>query len=179
MSDIEILQQMISKKAKIQVSKRKIVTLTEFQETDSRVEISGIPSSSIILKMDSFPPPEHFFACSKGECKRADYAIIAKSGNKKRILYIEMKKTQDPEKDIIRQFKGAECVMTYCKNIAETFYNAKNFLKDYKPRFVAFYHTSIRKRKTRVDRKASKHNRPEKMLKIQWPKRMQYNHLVG
>jgi len=179
MSDIDILHRMISEKSKIQPSKRNTVTLTEANEKDSIVEISGIPSNSIIIKIDQFPPPEHFFSCIKGECKRADYAIIAESGKRKRILFIELKKTNDLEKEIILQFKGAECVMAYCKGIAEFFYDAKDLLKDFKPRFVAFYHTSIRKRKTRIHRKASKHNTPEKLLKIQWPKRMQYNQLVG
>ncbi|KPA17788.1 hypothetical protein MHK_001989 [Candidatus Magnetomorum sp. HK-1] len=182
MTDIDILNQMISDKAKVpmvQHNKKQSVTLVENQAQDSSIEISGIPLNAIIIKIDSFPSPDHLFAGSKGECKRADFAIIADSGKKKRILFIEMKRSKHLEKDIILQFKGAECVLAYCIKVAENFFNVEHFLKDYKPRFVSFYHTSIRKRKTRLTRKALKHSTPEKMMKVQWPKKMQYNHLVG
>ncbi|ETR66270.1 MAG: hypothetical protein OMM_05730 [Candidatus Magnetoglobus multicellularis str. Araruama] len=182
MTDIEILDQMISDKAKVPMgvhNNKQSVTLIEDKVPDSRIEISGIPLNAIIIKIDSFPSPDFLFAGSKGECKRADYAIISESGNKKRILYIEMKRSKHLEKDIILQFKGAECVLAYCIKIADKFFHAQQLLKDYKPRFVTFYHTSIRKRKTRLTRKDLKHNSPEKMMKVQWPKRMQYNHLVG
>ena len=91
MTDIDILNRMIKDAAKIQASEvyeKKAVTLIEDQTRNSKVEISGIPSNAIIIKIDSFPPPEHIFSCSKGECKRADFAIIAESKGKKRILYM-------------------------------------------------------------------------------------------
>ncbi|MFZ4438679.1 MAG: hypothetical protein ACOYOS_09655 [Syntrophales bacterium] len=155
------------------------VTLQEPQAPDSSIDIAGIPSDAIVIKVDTFPSPDFIFCGSKGECKRADYVIIADSGGKKRILYIEMKRTKDSLKEVIRQLAGARCFMHYCQEIGKHFWNEQDFLKNYQHRFVSIGHTSIAKRKTRVDRSPGKHETPEKVMKIDWPRRLQFNHLVG
>ncbi len=97
MSDLKIMEQLIKDSAKtsLQVKYNKTyVELIEEGITDP-VTIVGIPSDSVVIKIDSFWAPDYIFSGTKGECKRADYIIIADNNGKKRIIYIEMKKTRD------------------------------------------------------------------------------------
>jgi hypothetical protein len=143
------------------------------------VVIVGIPPDAMIIKVDVFQSPDAIFSGSKGECKRADYVIIADSGGKKRILYIEMKKTKGSLKEVIQQLTGARCFLRYCQEIGKSFWYDNIFLNDYQHRFVSIDHTSIPKRKTREVRRSAKHDTPEKVMKIDWPHRLQFNRLVG
>lgn len=182
MTELEILNQMIKDIAKVSLDFKKdkaSVKLDEPQAPGSSVVICGIPPDAIVIKVDAFRSPDTVFAGSKGECKRADYVIIADSGHKKRILYIEMKKTKASLKEVVKQLTGAKCFMSYCQEIGKSFWNEKNFLKDYQHRFVSIGHTGIKKRKTRMERITSKHDTPETLMKIDYPNRLQFNHLVG
>jgi hypothetical protein len=68
------------------------VILNEPQVNGSDVKISGVPKDLLAIKIDKFPPPDKLFSGTKGECKRADFALIADNGKKKRILIIELKR---------------------------------------------------------------------------------------
>jgi len=175
MSDIDILHQMIKDSAKLSCDKR--VILTEFEEPDSSVSISGLPKETIVIKADVFKSPDTMFNGSFGECRRADYVIVAEK--KKVILCIEMKAKKGSEKEIIQQLTGAQCFIAYCREIGKAFWNRKNFLDDYAYRFVSIGHTSIPKRPTRISRKTGVHDFPKRMLKIDWPHDLQFNHLAG
>lgn len=52
-------------------------------------------------------------------------------------------------------------------------------LKGYVYRFVSIGHLSIAKQKTRMSRKTGVHDRLDKMLKIDWPHHLEFNHLAG
>jgi len=182
MTDLEILEHMLKDAARVAITVtngKASVTLDEPQTPDSSVIISGLPSDAIVMKVDAFQSPDAIFCGSKGECKRADYVIVTDSGTKKRIIYIEIKKTKDSWKDIVRQLEGARCFMSYCQEIGKTFWNDKDFLNNYKSRFISIGHTSIPKRRTRIERKSGRHDSPDKALKIDWPHRLQFNHLAG
>lgn len=182
MTDFEILDQMIKDTSKVSAMikyGKAFAILNEPQSPGSSVTIYGIPSGALIIKVDTFQSPDTIFCGSKGECKRADYVIVSDSGNKKRILYIEMKKTKDSRNSVIKQLAGAKCFMSYCQEIGKMFWNKRDFLEEYHHRFVSIGHISIAKRKTRVDRQTGKHDTPEKAMKIDWPKRLQLNHLLG
>ena len=182
MSDIRILDQMIKDSAKVALTERhskKVAVLTEHQQPDSVVTIAGMPDNAIIIKADVFKSPDTVFLGSKGECKRADYIIVADTGNKKTIICVEMKVTKYPKKEIIQQLAGAQYFIIYCQEIGKAFWNQSEFLKGYKYRFVSISHTGIPKRKTRVERPTGIHNRPEQMLKISSPHYLQFSHLAG
>ena len=182
MSDLDILHQMIKNAAKLSLEDnygKKGVTLTEPQHANSSVTIFGMPEDVIVIKADAFKSPDTVFNGSHGECKRADFVIIADAGNKKVILYIEMKATKGSEKEIIQQLTGAHCFVAYCQRIGQAFWNEQNFLNGYAHCFVSIAHTSIPKKKTQITRPAGTHDRPDRMLKIDWPHHLQFNHLAG
>jgi len=182
-SDIDILNEMIKDNAKISTEDnygKLKVTLTEPQQPDSSATIFGLPNDAITIKVDTFKSPDTIFNCSNGECKRSDFIIIADTVNKKVIIHIEMKaKTGKTNNDIIKQLKGADCFVTYCRKIGKEFWNKPDFLKDYNTRFVAIVHTSIGKKKTRITPGIGVHDSPEQMLKIDSPHHLQFNHLAG
>lgn len=182
-SDIYILHKMIKDNAKISpeetYSKLKVV-LSEPQHPNSSATISGLPNNAITIKVDTFKSPDTIFNCSNGECKRSDFVIIADTGNKKVILHIEIKMTKGKkEKDTIKQLKGGNCFIAYCQKIGQEFWEKQDFLDGYNTRFVSIGHTSIAKQKTRMTRNSGVHDSPERMLKIDSPHHLQFNHLAG
>ena len=91
-----------------------------------------------------------------------------------------MKKTNEQANIIIKQLKGAECVIDYCCKIASAFYGAKNFLSGYEPRFISFAHTGTgSSQRTRLEQPQAKHNTPENMMKIGWPANIHFKHIAG
>jgi hypothetical protein len=182
MSDIDILHQMIKDEATLALEERnnkKQVTLTEPQFTDVSVTIFGMPDKAIAIKADAFKSPNSVFNGSRGECKRADFVIVADTEGKKVIICIEMKATRDSEKEIIQQLEGAQCFVAYCQEIGKVFWKQDDFLKGYSYRFISINHISMPKRKTRAIRQSGIHDRPERMLKISSPHHLQFNQLAG
>jgi hypothetical protein len=182
MDSVSLLKRMIKASAQVALDvcgATASVELREPQFPDSILRIRGIPADAIVIKMDSFPAPDALFNCDKGECKRADYVIVAILPNKRRILYLELKRTKASRGDVVKQLLGAECALLYCKQVAEAFFDEASLLAGYQSRFVSCGHTSINKRRTRIERSAARHDRPERFMKVDWPSTLEFNHLVG
>jgi len=182
MPDLAILHQMIKDGAKVPLLDKhgkKSVVLSEPQHPGSSVTIAGMPDNAIVIKADAFTPPKSVFNGLKGECKRADFVIVANTGNKKSIVCIEMKATKAPEKEVIQQLSGAKCFIVYCQEIGKSFWKQQDFLVGYSFRFISIGHTSIPKRPTRIDPSAGVHDHPDRMLKISSSHRLQFDQLVG
>jgi hypothetical protein len=192
MSDIATLKEMINETATVPLEENQdgkrlkhSAKLTEPQDSYC-VTIYGMPANDeiIIIKADNFASPRSIFSGSKGECKRADFVIVADTAIEKIIICIEIKKTSDSNKTIIEQLTGAKCFVTYCQEIGKAFWKQPNFLNAYQYRFVSIGHISIskkttrRKRKTDIERSSVTHDRPELMLKIKSPTNLQFNYLV-
>ncbi|MGB3512349.1 MAG: hypothetical protein WBA93_24550 [Microcoleaceae cyanobacterium] len=184
-SDIALLKQMINPTATVPLEEnyqKKLVTLIEPSD-NYEITIYGMPDDDevIIIKVDAFGAPTAIFQGNRGECKRADFVIIADTDKKKVILFIEMKgrKKTSKEKEIIQQLKGAQCFVAYCREIGQLFWQQENFLSGYKYRFVSIKDIKIPKKKTRFDCKTDCHDRPENMLKISSPRNLQFNYLIG
>jgi hypothetical protein len=184
MSDIAILQEMIKNTATLVLedyhSKKKI-TLEEPPPASYSVTIHGMPNEDeiIVIKADTFISPNSIFEGSYGECKRADFVIVADTGKQKVIICIEMKAGKGgSEKEIIQQLKGAQCFINYCREVGQSFWEKQNFLKEYKYRFVSIRNISISKKPTRSSTQTPENDRPEKMLKITSPKGLQFNSLI-
>ena len=107
MSDITILKQIIQNTARVPLEedvygKRKVI-LTETNPPNYSVTINGIPDDDqvIVIKSDNFVEPKAVFQGSKGECKRADFVIVANTEKKKVIFCIELKSGNPDNQEII------------------------------------------------------------------------------
>ncbi|EDX71888.1 hypothetical protein MC7420_6974 [Coleofasciculus chthonoplastes PCC 7420] len=69
--------------------------------------------------------------------------------------------------------------MAYCQEIGRKFWQQKSFLDNYQSRFVSIGHINVPKRKTRIERSTGNYDSPERMLKIDWPDYIEFNHLAG
>jgi hypothetical protein len=188
--DISILKEMFKDSATVPLeehphdSTKKLVKLAELGSSAGySITIHGMPddAESIVIKADGFISPQAVFAGSKGECKRADFVIIVNSAKSKAIVCIELKarNTTSTEQDIIQQLKGARCFIAYSQEIGKFFWGKKDFLDDYKDRYVSIRNISISKKPTRLPPKTGMHDRPERMLKISAPHYLQLNELIG
>lgn len=182
MTDIEVFAQLINGCGQCPVEEsygKGSVLLKEPCCPDSQVRVQGVPLNAIVVRVDSFASPDNVFANSRGECKRADYAIIAEKNSKTVVLYIEMKRTKDSFNDIVKQLTGARCFIHYCAELGKAFWNERDFMRNAEHRFVSIGHTSIGKRTTRIERNGSRNDRPDRALKIDWPHYLQFNQLTG
>ncbi|MHC5725471.1 MAG: hypothetical protein ACYT04_47725 [Nostoc sp.] len=184
MSDIAILKEMIKEIATVPLQNRHDkmqVTLTEPPPTDYSVTINGMPHNDdvIVIKADAFNSPKTVFKGNRGECKRADFVIVAYTGKKKVILCIEMKAKASTSKEweIIQQLKGAQCFVAYCQQIGKKYWGQKNFLDTYVYRFVTIRNINIDKKPT-WEKITDVHDSPDRMLKISSAKYLEFNHLI-
>ena len=180
MGDIVILSQMMKNTALVELqgsADRPRVILQECQAIDSSATISSLPADAIVIKVDAFRSPDSVFNGNNGECRRADYVIV--SAIKKRIIFIEIKRTKDGWNQIVKQLIGAQCFMKYCEEVGKAFWKDQNFLTGYECRFISIGHTSLSKKKTRINKQTQLHNSPDKAMKIDWPKNIQFNMLAG
>jgi hypothetical protein len=184
-TDLDILNDMVMDSAKVNLESRSdpdkaSVTLKEPQSPTSKVTIYGLPFDAIVIKVDKFKSPDTILTKARDQRKRSDYIIVASKNNKKNILYIEIKTTKGNAKDIIKQLKGSVCFVGYCKEIAKEFWHEKDFLSKFNPRFVSITRTSsIDKKRTRINKKHNPNDTPERMMKLKYPNKQQFNELVG
>lgn len=178
--DGKILAQLIKPAATVPLEEeygKHILTLREPQAPDSTVTVRNVPADTVAIKVDAFTAPDAVFNGGHGECKRADYVLI--SPEQRTIVYIEVKRTRDGLADIVKQLKGAQCFVSYCREVGRSFWDEARFLDEYRHRFVSIGHTTLAKRKTQVQRPASRHDSPSAPLKIDWPHHIQFNQLAG
>jgi hypothetical protein len=187
MSDIAILKEMLKPESTLALDEHQngrrlnySVTLKESSDNYS-VKIEGMPKHEdvIVINPESFNPSTILNAAN-GQCKRADFVIVADTDLEKMVICIEMKKTKDENKKIIQQLNGAKCFVAYCREIGKAFWGQQNFLDAYQYRFIRIGRISISKRTTRLKKKVNSelHDTPEKMLKIVYQPVLQFNYLV-
>ncbi len=180
MSDRQILSELIAESAQVShenhVYGQRVVKLQEAGVEGSLSEIRNIPSDALVIKADAFPAPRAFFKGEKGECKRADFIII--SEEKRVILYIELKAGEKDASHIIKQLKGASCVISYCREIGKQFWGEAQFLDDYTHRYIGMVNLSISKKPSRY-KSAPLHDSPERFMKISSPHHLQFRELAA
>jgi hypothetical protein len=96
-------------------------------------------------------------------------------------LFIELKAKSNtsPAKHIVQQLKGSQCVVKYSQEIGKLFWNNPIFLDDFQYRFVCLRDINIDKRQTQACKALTLHDTPEKMLKINSPRHLQFRQLIG
>ena len=154
MSDFEILRELIREEALASVKYqygKKIIVLEEpgnQQQSAYSLKIYNVPDDVIAFKADDFPPPNSIFKNSKGECKRADFVVIASDDKAKWIVHIEMKSGNTGlGREIEQQLRGARCLVAYCRVIGQEFWQEPKFLeqKNYQQRFISVKEIGIKK----------------------------------
>ena len=190
MSDFKILRDLTRDDAlasiQYQYGKKTIVLKEPGNQRQSAysLKIRNVPDDIIAFKADAFPPPKSIFKNSKGECKRADFVVIASSHEASWIVYIEMKSGKAGlEKEIRQQLLGAQCLVAYCRAIGQGFWQEPQFLqeKNYQQRFISVRNIGIPKRQTWTAPKSGQHDTPKRMLKINAPPKgaLDFRRLVG
>ena len=179
MSDTKILSEMLLDKVLTHLGSDHGKAIIKLQEdgSDNTIVIRKAPTDSLVIKADKFPAPTDFFEGSKGENKRADFIVISET--EKVILYIELKSGRASGKEIKQQLKGAACVLSYCKEAANQFWNEGNFLDDkkYVHRYIALVETDANKKPTHHDSKL--HDSAESFMKISSPHRLTFSKLAA
>jgi len=179
--DLDVLRELIEDEAVVTVKKdqhgNNFLELKEPGRGRSpgyKIEVLNTPEDAIAIKSDMFPSPKKIFRNTKGECKRADFVIIARDGKKNWVIYIEMKRSNyGSEKEIIRQLQGSRCFIDYCRAIGQTFWRKPGFLKEevYQQLYVSVKNIGVDKKPSRKTKRPSLHDCPENMLKISAPPR--------
>ncbi len=188
--DFMILRQLIRDEALVTVKEdRNNKTYLELKEPQSgkspeyQIKLIGLPGDTIAIKSDKFPPPNNIFCCSKGECKRADFVIIARGPIENWIVYLEMKLSNHGQNSkIIQQLQGSTCFIDYCRTIGQMFWKDPHFLlkNDYEQRYVSVKNIFGNKLPSRVIQ-TELHDSPKTMLRISAPdeRGIQFNKLIG
>ncbi|MBF0179069.1 MAG: hypothetical protein HQM03_03465 [Magnetococcales bacterium] len=173
MTDSDILIDMFHSEIITTTNNSKIKLI---EKNSYEITINNTPSDAIAIKTDSFPAPDKYFQNTKGECKRADFIIISET--KKIILYIELKGNKEENNHIIKQLKGALCVVAYCKEIGRQFWDKQDFLDEYKNSFIGITELSINK-KTSTAKRNGLHDSPQDFLKISSPHHLMFGMLAA
>ncbi len=179
--DLDVLRELIRDEAVVTVKKdqhgNNFLELKEpggGKSPGYKIKVLNTPEDAIAIKSDMFPSPKKIFRNTKGECKRADFVIIAKDGKKNWIIYIEMKRSSyGSEKEIIRQLQGSRCFLDYCRTVGRTFWEKPGFLEEevYQQLYVSVKNIGVDKKPSRGAKRPSLHDCPENMLKISAPPR--------
>ena len=143
------------------------------------VKVCGLPDNSVLLNLDKSKEPKSLFKAGKGQRKRCDYVLFTELDGRKIMIFIELKSGRTKRQDIIRQFKGAECIIDYCESVIKRFYNHIDLFVMYEKRFVIFHKApSMAQRTTRLTPAIYKNNKPESFLKIPNPVNLNLKELV-
>lgn len=186
MSDLAVLHELIKREAQVSLTTTSYGKRTAALEESTpqgnvqySIQIKGIPNDAIVIKTDMFPAPDSIFTCQKGECKRADYVIIASSSKGNFILYIEMKKGRGKSREIVDQLKGSACFISYCREIGRQFWQQQDFLgSGYKHRFVTIREIGTDRRPTVEKPQFGLNDSPQNALKIIGKASLHFRELV-
>lgn len=179
MADRDTLKRMIRVEATVPLqphyAKRKAVLAEDAARYS--IEVNNVPNDALAIDIDTHFKNDRLFASAKGACKRADYIIVSET--EKTILFIEMKKGDADTRAIIQQLKGGLCAFEYCQSIAREFYGKRDFLADYKKRFVAIARIHANKKWVRRKKRAGPHDTPENPLLIKYMSTVRFNELAA
>ena len=88
------------------------------------IELRGLPSDSLLVKIENFEVKPGFLNGEDGILRRADFALV----DDEVVVFLELKTGRIKPKEIEQQLHGAQCVLDYCASIGNRFFNDPNFL---------------------------------------------------
>lgn len=124
-SCIENLRSILNPSSITEVSGQGVAILKESDPSNPyEIELKGLPTDSLIVKIDRFKEKTYFLNGRNGIARRADFALV----NNDVIVFIELKSGRIQPRRVKQQLYGAQCVMDYCASIGNRFFNNPNFL---------------------------------------------------
>ena len=161
---IDNLRRILNPSSITKVSNQGVAILKENDPSNPyEIELKGLPTDSLLVKIDKFKEKTDFLNGSSGIARRADFALV----NDDALVFIELKSGKIQRTVVERQLRGAQCVMDYCASIGNRFFNDPNFLNPAinNPHLVLL-HTgrSMNKRRSIVEKNQSS-NHPFKTIK--------------
>lgn len=124
-SCIDNLRRILNPSTITEVSRNGVAILKETNPSNTyQIELKGLPTNSLIVKIDRFKEKRYFLNGRHGIARRADFALV----NDDAIVFIELKSGNIQRTAVERQLHGAQCVMDYCASIGNRFFNNPNFL---------------------------------------------------
>ena len=179
MSDRDVLADIIHPDAVINLAEqykgRFSVVLYESKAPDSKLTIRGCPSDCLVLNLDSAFDNTRLFNGANGVSKRADFMLI--SEEKKKVIFIEMKRSGSPNSDIIKQLTGSLCVFEYFKSVLQNFFQSKTHFSDYSLHFISAKHTTLNKGNTKIVKNGKCNNTPKNLLELSHTQSIEFNML--
>lgn len=114
-----------------------------------QVTVRGVPEGALALRLDT-GDLGYFLRREAGERRCCDYVLIVYAGERRHLIFIEMKSEHFEMRRVREQFLGAECAVAYCEAVLERFHEAPEFFGAFEWRyFVVHRSRSIQKRTTR------------------------------
>ena len=163
-SCIDNLRRILHQSSITEVSGQGVAILKETDPSNPyEIELKGLPTDSLLVKIDRFKEKTDFINGRNGIARRADFAVV----NDDAIVFIELKSGKIQRTIVERQLRGAQCVMDYCASIGSRFFNDPNFLNPAinNPHLVLLHtNRSMNKRRSIADTNQSS-NHPFKTIK--------------
>ncbi|MDR1289995.1 MAG: hypothetical protein LBK06_02215 [Planctomycetaceae bacterium] len=125
------------------------------------VKIIKVPDNSILIKMD-YGNANDIFRSEKGQRRRCDYLLITdrsnkrNRGNKKILLFVELKSKTFSDIAIAQKFHASECLFDYILSMLNHFHKIDFELGECKKRFVLFHQMHINKNPVHPTKKNGK-----------------------
>ena len=124
-SCIDNLRRILNSSSITEVSGQGVAILKENDPSNPyEIKLKGLPTDSLVVKIDRFKEKTYFLNGRLGIARRADFALV----NDDAIVFIELKSGKIQRTVVERQLHGAQCVMDYCASIGNRFFNDPNFL---------------------------------------------------
>ena len=175
-SSIDNLRRILHQSSITEVSRQGVAILKENDPLNTyEIKLKGLPTDSLLVKIDRFKEKTDFLNGRNGIARRADYAVV----NNDEIVFIELKSGKIQRKEVERQLHGAQCVIDYCASIGHRFFNNPNFLNPaINNQHLVLLHTrrSINKRRSIAENNQNS-NQPFKTIKC--GSSIQYKELVS
>ncbi|MCY4051350.1 MAG: hypothetical protein OXF60_07665 [Gammaproteobacteria bacterium] len=89
-----------------------------------------------------------------------------------------MKWRKDKWNKIVNQLRRAHCLVRYCQNIGKEFWSKADFLGGYGHRYISIGQISIAKRPTRITKAFKSNDSPEKAIKINRTRVIQFDQIA-
>jgi hypothetical protein len=181
--DIQTLREILAHESIAEIfrpyPKGKYEALLEEPGEGYSIRLCQLPQDAVVIKMDRFPAPNTFFACSQGEAKRADYTVVALHQGACWAVHIELKGGKNSlAREVADQLRGSACLLRYIKGIGQRFWRDDHFLEHFEERYVSVRNLSISRQPSRLTSKNETHNEPERMLKLSAPHQLFFPRLI-